>query len=229
VRLTTGLVLYCRANGNDSAREWPARWRQVAVSSEVKDLNSVPSRKKDWLLTQEAFDYLLDWLGPNREQAGNKYEEIRRKLIKIFTCRGCFDAEDLADETINRVTRKIQEIGEHYVGDPALYFYGVSQNVYLEYVRKKPEPLPPPPPSSPPDEKEQEHECLDQCMQKLTPQNRELVLQYYQKEKKAKVDYRKELAQQLGIAVNALRIRAYRIRASLQECMRDCLAQKESA
>jgi RNA polymerase sigma factor (sigma-70 family) len=184
-------------------------------------------RKKDRLLTQEAFDYLLTWLGPNREQAGYKYEEIRRKLIKIFVCRGCFDAEDLADETINRVTTKIQEIGEHYVGDPALYFYGVAQNVFLEYIRK-PEPSPPPP-QSPSDEIEQEHNCLDQCMQHLTPQSRELVLQYYQKEKKAKIDYRKELAERLGIAVNALRIRAYRIRAELEQCMRECLRQKESA
>jgi RNA polymerase sigma factor (sigma-70 family) len=185
-------------------------------------------RKKDWVLTQDAFDHLLAWLGPNEEEAGKKYEEIRRRLIKIFVCRGCKEAEDLADETINRVTKKLREIVDAYVGDPALYFCGVAQNVYLEYIKKKPAPLPPPPPS-PSDEIEQESECLDRCMQTLTPQNRELVLQYYQKEKKAKIDYRKELAERLGIAVNALRIRAHRIRANLSECMRECLTRKEAA
>lgn len=191
-------------------------------------MNSAPLRKKDWVLTQDAFDHLLAWLGPNEEEAGKKYEEIRRRLIKIFVCRGCKEAEDLADETINRVTKKLREIVDAYVGDPALYFCGVAQNVYLEYIKKKPAPLPPPPPS-PSDEIEQESECLDRCMQTLTPQNRELVLQYYQKEKKAKIDYRKELAERLGIAVNALRIRAHRIRANLSECMRECLTRKEAA
>ena len=59
--------------------------------------------KKNWVLSQKAFDDLLDWLASNREQAGHKYEAIRRRLITIFTGRGCCDAEDLADETMNRV------------------------------------------------------------------------------------------------------------------------------
>jgi hypothetical protein len=50
---------------------------------------------KNWVLSQEAFDALLDWLDPDREQAGIKYEQIRLRLIKIFTGRGCSDAEDL--------------------------------------------------------------------------------------------------------------------------------------
>ena len=50
---------------------------------------------------QEMFDRFLFWLDPNREEAAIKYEAIRRKLIKIFTCRGCIDAEDLADVTID--------------------------------------------------------------------------------------------------------------------------------
>jgi hypothetical protein len=44
--------------------------------------------KKGWVLTQELFDPLLDWLDPDRERAGHKYETIRLKLIKIFTSRG---------------------------------------------------------------------------------------------------------------------------------------------
>jgi len=179
---------------------------------------------KEWVLTQEAFDKLLLWLDPNREQAGKKYEEIRRRLIKLFTCRGCREAEELADETINRVTKKVREVADTYSGDPALYFYGVAHNVHLEYLRRK-QLSPPPAPAGQPDETEQEYDCLEQCMQRLTPDNRELVLQYYREEKKAKIDHRKLLAQRLGIAVNALRIRAHRIRASLQECVQNCLAQ----
>ena len=182
---------------------------------------------KEWVLTQEAFDKLLTWLDPDRDQAGKKYEDIRLRLIKIFTCRGCTEAENLADETINRVTRKVQTLAEDYTGDPALYFYGVAQKIYLEYLRRKPTPaLPPPSPLENSDEVEVEYDCLEQCMQHLTPDNRELVLQYYREEKQAKINHRKRLAEQLGIALNALRIRAHRIRLTLQQCVQSCLEQR---
>jgi hypothetical protein len=54
-------------------------------------------------LNSEKFNMLLQWLGPTPESAGEKYEQIRRGLIQIFLWHGATDAEDLADETINRV------------------------------------------------------------------------------------------------------------------------------
>jgi len=177
-----------------------------------------------WELTQEAFEKLLGWLNPDRDQAGKKYEAIRHKLIFILTCRGCTCPEDLADETINRVARKLPELIEHYTGDPSLYFYDVAHKVHLEYCRRKPHPVLSPA-SDPPQEIEQRYECLEQCMKRLTSRNRELVLEYYVEEKQAKIDRRRELANRLGIAVNALRIRAHRIRANLQECVFECIKQ----
>lgn len=177
---------------------------------------------KGWILSQESLDALLDWLDPNREQAGQKYEEIRQRLIKIFTCRGCYEAEDLADETINRVSKKLTEIEEEFTGDPARYFYGVANKVHLEYLRRKPL-QPPPLVLVESDRLEEEFRCLEHCLGQLTPENHELVLQYYQDDGKEKIDQRKLLAKRLGIAPNALRIRAYRIRASLEECLFECL------
>src|SRR5919198_4623480 len=95
-------------------------------------------------LTQEAFDYLLAWLDADRERAGEKYERIRRRLIMIFPCRRCPDAEELADETINRVALRAAEVSKEYEGDPALYFYGVGQKVFLESVRPTRAVVPPP-------------------------------------------------------------------------------------
>src|SRR2546426_439546 len=92
---------------------------------------------KEWALTQDAFDRLLDWLNADRNRAGIRYEEIRSRLIKVFIGRGCMAAEDLADETINRVAARIGDVTRDYEGDPASYFYGVCQNVHFEYVRKK--------------------------------------------------------------------------------------------
>jgi DNA-directed RNA polymerase specialized sigma24 family protein len=180
-------------------------------------------------LTQAAFDSLLAWLDSDRDQAGRKYEFIRQRLIKIFTCRGRNDADELADETINRVTLKAAKIAEVYVGDPALYFYGVAQKVYLESLRKRPTAVMPTPPPSAPPEAEQEYECLEKCMEVLSPGNRELILEYYQHDNRQKVEYRKKLAERLGIAQNAVRIRAHRIRQTLQRCVEQCLEQTAAA
>jgi len=190
--------------------------------------------KKEWVLTQDAFETLLNWLDSDRDQAGRKYEEIRLRLIKIFTCRGCLEAEDLADETINRVSLKAGGLSETYEGNPSLYFYGVAQKVQLEYARK-PRPIGAESDlnrfasnsrqssSYVPADTEVDYQCLDECLEKLPPENRRLVLEYYQHEKQGKIDHRKRLADELGIAVNALRIRAHRIRRLLQECVHRCV------
>ena len=98
-----------------------------STSSELKRLNG--TSQKEWVLSQDTFDELLTWLNPNRDQAGKTYENIRQRLIKIFTYRGIAVAEDLADETINRVAKKVHEIRSTYIGDPALYFHGVARYV----------------------------------------------------------------------------------------------------
>jgi len=176
-------------------------------------------------VTQAAFDYLLAWLDADRERAGEKYEQIRRRLIMIFTCRGCPDAEELADESINRVALKAAEVSKEYVGDPALYFYGVAQKVFLEYVRKPHAAVAPPPAPDKSEDDDREYDCLERCMGQISPSSRELVLEYYREEKRAKIEHRKEMALKLGVALNALRIRAHRIRSVLQQCVLDCLGQ----
>lgn len=191
--------------------------------------------KKEWVLSQTDFDALLGWLDEDRDRAGSKYETVRLRLIKIFNCRGCSDAEELADETINRVIARIDEIAEHYEGDPLAYFYGVSHKVHLEYLRKtklRQADVPaeevteikvPFVPMA--DEADSEYECLERCLEHLPEDNRKLVLEYYQHEKQAKIDHRNRLASQMGIAVNALRIRAHRIRVALEKCVHDCVEQ----
>ena len=181
---------------------------------------------KNWVLTEELFEQLLAWLDPNREVAGQKYEDIRRGLIKIFINNGCHCVEDLADEAINRVANRLNEIKADYSGDPALYFYGVAKKLVHEDRRRTPPPVATPTWEA--DDVGPEFECLERCLEQLTSENRELVLQYYQDEKKEKIDNRRRLADRLGIAINALRIRAYRIRSSLELCVRTCLVKSTS-
>jgi DNA-directed RNA polymerase specialized sigma24 family protein len=176
---------------------------------------------KDWELSKEAFDALLAWLDSDREQAALKYEKIRRDLIKMFTDRGCLVPEDLADETINRVTSKLKEIKKDYSGDPTRYFFGVAKMILLEHLRKK---LPQsPPPAVDPTRIELEYNCLERCIERLSKEDRDLLLRYYGGEGRKETEHRRALAAELGIAPNALRIRVYRIRQTLKECVEKCV------
>jgi DNA-directed RNA polymerase specialized sigma24 family protein len=176
---------------------------------------------------QEAFDRLLSWLDSDRKRAGERYESIRRKLILIFSSRGAAFPEDMADDCINRVTQKLSEIIESYEGSPEFYFVGVARNVHLEWQRKqRPIVLPVLPPNPP--ELEKNLACLDSCLAQLSPTSHEIVIEYYQHDRKAKIDHRAGLASRLGIAVSALRLRAHRIRQVLEKCVLEC-SREQSA
>ena len=73
------------------------------------------------------------------------------------------------------------------------------------------------------DAAERQQACLDHCLETLTPRNREIILGYYAGERRAKIELRRELAARLGTELNALHVRAHRIRALLEECVWKCI------
>lgn len=172
-------------------------------------------------MQQEEFDHLLEWLDEDRELAGVAYERIRRRLIIILASRGCRAAEELADETIDRVSRRVTDIEHAYVGNKLLYFLGVANNVHHEYLKRPA--LPDPLPVAVDDDQERTYECLERCVRKLTERSQHLIRNYYAEDKRAKISLRRALAEQLSITPNALRARALRIRDELQVCIEQCL------
>lgn len=182
---------------------------------------------------EDNFDPLLAWLDPDRDRAGEKYEDIRDSLVKIFSWRGAFDAEDLADEAITRVINKLPEIARSYKGDPAKYFYGVAKNLLWELNRREQsrvelpasDRIEQPAQEAKPDRFEAEFDCLKKCLRRLPKAERELFLQYHQQEQ-PNIPYRKELARRRGETPNSLRVTVYRIRATLQSCIRNCVKNK---
>jgi RNA polymerase sigma factor (sigma-70 family) len=179
-------------------------------------------------ITQEQFDSLLTWLGNDRDEAGRKYETIRSGLVRIFVARGFNDAEDLADETINRVMVRLPCIRSSYKGNPACYFYGVARNVIRESIRRKeiagglvdgsvePELEP-----------SEEYACLGHCLNRLPANKRDLVLDYYLYEGHKKIEHHKQMAGQLKISEGAIRNRVYQIKVKLENCMRQCALRKK--
>jgi RNA polymerase sigma factor (sigma-70 family) len=174
-------------------------------------------------ITRESFDTLLAWLDSNREEAGQKYEIIRSGLMRIFIAQGFSDAEDLTDQTINRVIVRLPDIRDDYVGEPARYFHGVARNIVREARRRKELPLDPSPVVF--IEKldtSEEYECLLDCLKLLTADKRELILDYYLYEGQEKILRHKHTAKELGITEGALRTRAHHIRINLEKCVLQC-------
>jgi DNA-directed RNA polymerase specialized sigma24 family protein len=185
--------------------------------------------KNTYVLTQQAFDKLLACFAANRDEAGAQYEVMRRRLVRFFEWRGIAPAEEYADETINRVARRIDEGQE--VNNLRAYVYGVARLVLKEAVRdrdKEPVPLETVTEGlreeeSAPIEPEPRVQCFDHCLEELAPESKSLILQYYEEERRAKIELRQQLADRLSIPLNALRIRAHRIRVALEKCIAHCL------
>jgi DNA-directed RNA polymerase specialized sigma24 family protein len=180
------------------------------------------------LLTGEALAALLKVLGPDRETAAERYETIRRKLIRLFEWRGCAFPEDLADETINRAARRFAEGVEVRSADPYGYFCGIAHLLYKESMRRHSrEHLALESgdwlavPAAEEAEPDQRLEVLRDCLQALPDDQRRLVLQYHQDEDH--IHSRKEMAENLGLPMNALRIRVHRIRRRLEDCVTEKL------
>jgi DNA-directed RNA polymerase specialized sigma24 family protein len=188
--------------------------------------------REKWTLTREAFDGFLAALGPDRDKAADRYLEIRRNLVRLFEWRGCRTPDDYADETINRCAKKIGE-GEE-IRDVATYCIGVARMLLREMSRDRAlgersldeGPEPQSPPQEPADDSEDRIECLRRCLGQLSTENRDLILAYYQGDKGDKIKNRKGLTQLFGLRSSTLRMRALRLRETLQQCSENCLQRR---
>jgi DNA-directed RNA polymerase specialized sigma24 family protein len=177
-------------------------------------------------VTQESFESLLSWLNPDRDTAGQKYESIRAGLIRIFVSKGLSDAEYWTDETFDRVAKKLPEIRDEYVGEPVRYVYGVARNIVMEARRpreiatdKFPEHATTEPRTS------DRHDFLLECLDLLSPDKRDLILDYHLHQGRAKIEHHRRMANELSISEGALRTRAHHIRVGLEKCVRQRLQQ----
>ncbi len=195
-------------------------------------VESPSSKQPEWTLTKEAFARFLACLDPDLDRAGEKYVSIRRTLVKFFDWRGARVPDECADETLNRIIRKI-DAGEQIRDIPA-YCLGVARLVFLETLKSHDrrnvslDELTSVPALEPAREEENglgnQAECFARCLRELPVESRLLILRYYQDDRRTKIDNRLKLADSLGIPLNALRSRAQRIRDKLEQCVERCLS-----
>jgi DNA-directed RNA polymerase specialized sigma24 family protein len=184
-------------------------------------------------LTRKGFDRFLFQLDPDRDAAGRKYEVLRGKLISYFDWRDCPFPEDHADEALSRVIGKLE--ADEEFRDVTTYVFGIARMMLLEIARrmeKERVALSQLPSAfsvaADSNEVEMKSECLRLCLAGLPQKSRELITKYYEGDGATKIVRRKELAANLGMQLNALRIRACRLREKLEECMGRCLVSKRS-
>jgi len=185
-------------------------------------------------LTSEAFAKFLACLDADGERAGEKYEDLRRTLIKFFEWRGAPFPEEQTDETFNRVARKLNEGIE--IKNVGGYCYEVARLVCLEALKgndRRRDPLG----TNYPDtagadaadsalERERLLDCLERCLNRLPAESRALIVEYYRDEKRDRIERRKALAEALGLRREALANRAQRLRDKLEQCVTRCFNEK---
>ncbi len=181
-------------------------------------------------MTAESLAGLLSLLDEDPTRAAEQYEVWRRKLVKLFEWRGSATPEDLADLTLNRLARKIEE-GEA-IRSFSGYVGSTARLIWLEALKEQAraqgalDVLSVSTPRSSP-AGSQRIECLESCLDSLPVENRVIILDYYREERGRKIALRKQLAEKMGLPLNALRIRAHRIRLQLEKCVESCM--KKSA
>jgi len=205
----------------------------------------VPKHKNNSSLTPASFEQLLSYLGPDREKAAHDYLELRRALFTYFAIRGATSPEDLTDETIDRVARRLNEGQTIFTASLMSYFYGVARNVWRENLSKPAmvaqltdAGLPTSLVATPHDALIESLEaqasdrrltCLRKCLAQYPDEDREMVLGYYRESGGQKIENRKALAAQFGLSLDALRHKLARLRIKLASCIGRCVKTTPSA
>lgn len=189
--------------------------------------------------TQQEFARLLTALDADHNRAAEKYELLRRKLIKMFERRQCVNSEELADETLDRLMRKMETEQIH---DVNLFACGVARKIYHEGQKRvnrlveinadhQSDRLS----ASYPDPEQsllldwrndRGLACLTACLRRLREEDSRLIMEYYQEEKQERVQKRKALALRRGISIEVLRVEATRLRYKLRSCVSPCLNRR---
>lgn len=178
---------------------------------------------------QESFESFLARLDTDREAAGQKYEDLRRKLIHFFQWNSCLNADDLADETLDRVQEKLEKAD--ILNLPA-YVFGVARKIRQEALKAAGRHFPLSEPSisagrqlrhldleHPADklERERQIELFQECLACLPEGDRALLLKY----QSLQTADRKALAETYGLTIGTLRVRVNRIRARVEAILRE--------
>ncbi|HEX9189637.1 MAG TPA: hypothetical protein VGB87_21360 [Vicinamibacteria bacterium] len=180
-------------------------------------------------LGADALEGLLARLGPDREAAAGEYQRLHQRLLAFFESHGSLEPGRDADETLDRLARKLRE--GHVIRDVPAYLHGLARNVLREVWRRARreegarDALRAVAPAPSPDARL--WSCFDRCLAELGLERADLLVAYYSAARTPNRAWRAQLAASRGLSLNALRIRVFRARAALRESLARCLAGED--
>jgi RNA polymerase sigma-70 factor, ECF subfamily len=181
-------------------------------------------------LTKLEYHTVFDRLFGQDQASAESYMRLHQTLIKFFLWRqvNSADADDLADEVIDRLLKKVADGSVELDGHTIMvYAHAVARNLYLEYLRrarhlaaaseKKISDLRQVSEvrDLEAEELERRLQLLDECLDELRPSDRELVMSFYRSDRQE----RYKLADRFGISKASLWTRLHRIRSRLEKSL----------
>ena len=177
----------------------------------------------------EGFERLFTFLDADPARAAAKYEQVRRRLLKLFTWRDCTPANEFVDRTVERVIRRVSDGADHAVAEPYQYFYGVAMAVLRDngvsqagpdsgvVVSIDPNSPPTPRPADNPvlaADARRRTPALRESLEALLPAYRHLFLDYH---RSRSATWRDELAATHGVPLTVLRLRVHGLRSAVEQ------------
>lgn len=198
----------------------------MRVPPRITDLNTRTDHgatvSKRWELSASSFTALLAALHSDRSVAGQEYERLRRRLIQFFIIHGAHRAEEIADEALNRLAKRISQ-GEA-IQNIDQYLAGIGRMLLLEERQRGKRELAIVQQQSTvamqSSNEEEMLQALESCLTQLASDHQQLLKRYYSAESRARIRERERMAAEMGISVNSLRNRTLRLREKLEACVR---------
>lgn len=188
-----------------------------------------PQPERGWSLSPESWEKLLALLGgAEPEEAPRQYELLRRKLLIYFGQRGFYQEQDaLCDKVFDRMARKLDEGLE--VREPHGYALGIARMVLLEERKSTAKRVLSEPElrlreawreETADDRDRHMLDLLQACLKGHKPETRDWLIEYYSGSGQERIQNREKIAKTMGLGMNALRIRACRLRDELRDCVK---------
>ena len=176
-------------------------------------------------LTSESFDQLLNALSSDKTEAAVAYAKLRDSLVRFFQLKGDFVADEAADETLDRVVIKFSQ--NSAIDNLTKYSFGVARFVFLERLRSR--------------QKEKiaaegfysdkikvkaeaeidEFLPLRECFENLAKDEKSILQTYFADIPYSKLTKkRQQLSIKLNIPLNNLRLKVFRLRHRLEDCVK---------
>ena len=176
-------------------------------------------------ITSESFNQLLKAISSDKLEAGVAYTKLRDSLVRFFQLKGDFAPDEAADETLDRVAIKFSQNTE--IDDLTKYSFGVARFIFLERLKLAnkekiaAEGFYKDKISLKTEEESDGFSPLRECFERLDNEEKNILQTYFADIPHSKlIEQREQFSVKNDISVNNLRLKIFRLRQRLENCVK---------